>query len=104
MNERFHASVILCWPSDRREIERLNRQLEPGLRFSPTIDHQLSECDSCKRSVWITKQQLQIALNPLFRNNKLCMCCVGEISTKLNLDLHEVDVAPHVARSRKRTV
>lgn len=104
MNERFHASVILCWPSDRKDIERLNRLNETNIPFVPTVDHQLSECDSCSRSVWITKQQLQVAKNPLFRHNKLCMFCVGEISKRLNVEMHEVDIAPHVARSRKRRV
>jgi hypothetical protein len=104
MNERFHASVILCWPSNRKDIDRLNRLNESAIDFVPTIDHQLSECDSCKRSVWITKEQLQMARSPLFCNNKLCMFCVGEISKRLNVALMEIDIAPHVAHSRRRKV
>jgi hypothetical protein len=99
----IHGRVILCWPSNREDIERLNRLTNSRSPFVPTIEHSLSTCDSCRRSIWIARQQLQLANSPFVRTTKLCMFCMSRINQALNVEIHEVDIAPEVQHARKRT-
>lgn len=104
MSGGFTGRVILCWPSNRDEIARLNQLAEAGQEFVPTIEHSLSRCDGCGRGIWIARQQLQLANSPFVRSRKLCMFCVDRVTKTLNVDVHETDIAPDVAHARRRTV
>jgi hypothetical protein len=101
MADGFHGRIILCWPTDRNQIAQLN-QLTDACPFVPTIEHSLSTCDSCRRSIWIARQQLQLANSPFTRASKLCMFCATDVSRTLNVEWFEIDVAPGVQDARKR--
>lgn len=94
--------VMLCWPSDRTDIRRL-AAIGQTEAFKPTVEHSLSTCDSCDRSIWIAPQQLQLVRSPLLKAKKLCMFCVSTVQRTLNLNPHEVDIGLNMRGARRRT-
>lgn len=102
MGDHFPSQILLCWPSDRASIQRLNNLVGPSQSFSPTVEHSLSTCEGCGRSVWIAEQQRQLAASPLIVTRILCMFCAGEVQKTLDLNAQEVDIGPTVRSARRR--
>lgn len=105
MTKGFASRVVLCWPSRRSDIDKLNTLVDDDRqKFEPTVDHSLSSCDSCERGIWITPQQLELARSTLTLAKKLCLFCVADVHETLNLELREVDIGPETRQSRRRRV
>lgn len=102
MTERFHAQVILCWPSDRDAVAELNARIGPDQKFSPTVEHSLSTCDGCRRGIWIAQQQQDLIDSPFITAHKLCMHCAGDLAGALNLSPHKVDLNPDLHHAHRR--
>ncbi len=105
MGEGFHGRVILGWPSNRTDIDRLNARLEPQQRFRPSVEHSLSTCDNktCRRDIWIGPAQRQLVGNPLMAVHKLCLYCAAEVQRVLGLDTRQVELNPEIGHARPRT-
>ncbi len=105
MGEGFRGQVILGWPSNRSDIDRLNEGLEPQQHFRPSVEHMLSTCDngSCQRGIWIGPAQKQLVGNPLMRVRKLCIFCAAEVKHVLNLIPEQVELNPAIHNARPRT-
>lgn len=103
MADGFSSQVMLCWPSDRKLIDQLNTGVAPDEQFRPTVEHSLTTCDPCHRSVWIGPQQLQLVNSPFVRARKLCLYCAGRAQKILALTPRQVDINPDLSRARRRT-
>lgn len=103
MIDRFNAQVILCWPSDRAAIAELNTRIGPDQRFSPTIEHSLSECDGCQRSIWIAPEQQAMVESPFMAVRKMCLYCARDLADALHLIPQQVDLNPGLAHAVRRT-
>lgn len=98
----FNSHVMMCWPSNRDEIKRLSA-LTDGPPFVPTVEHSLSTCDSCERSIWIGPQQLQMARSPFLNAKKLCMFCVSTVQRTLKLRTQEVEIGMTLRNAVRRS-
>ncbi len=105
MGDGFRGQVILGWPSNRHDIERLNARLRPGQHFRPSVEHSLSTCDNkdCNRGIWIGPAQKQLVGNPLMAVRKLCLYCAAEVQHVLGLDPQQVELNPAIREARPRT-
>lgn len=105
MTESFSAQVMLCWPTDREEIKKLNARLDrEEMKFAPSIDHSLSSCDGCPRRIWIGAQQLELVNSAFVKARKLCLFCAGAAAKVLNLNPRTVDVTLGQPPPRSRTL
>lgn len=102
MPDGFESQVMLCWPSNRDEIKLLSAYTDQE-PFVPTIEHSLSNCDSCDRSVWIGPQQLQLVQSAFVKTRKLCMFCISEVQRTLKLKPQGFDVGLSLREARRRT-
>jgi hypothetical protein len=101
MPDGFQHQVMLCWPSDRQEIAQL-AAAGATEAFIPTVEHSLSTCDACSRSIWIGPQQLQLVKSVFVSTKKLCMFCVSEAQRALHLQPREVDVGLNLRDAPRR--
>lgn len=103
MSEHVQGHVIVCWPSDRKQIAYLSGKGQVDM-FVPTVEHTLTTCDSCGQSVWIGNPQLELlrfALLP--KSRKLCIICAAQVQKTLNLHPEAIDVGISLRDAQRRT-
>ncbi len=99
---KLNTQVILCWPADRAAIDDLNARVRPSEKFEPTVEHTVSDCDGCKRTIWIAPQQLDLWKSPFVAARKVCLYCAADIKRGLNLLVRQVDLNPDIHTAQPR--
>lgn len=103
MPDGFTGQVILGWPANRADVDRINQDVPPSQRFTPTVEHSLSTCDHCTRSIWIGPTQRQLVDSVFVAARKLCMFCASDVQRVLGLNPQQVDLNLDVRQAPHRT-
>jgi hypothetical protein len=71
------TKIIICPATDRTQMDQINATLASDgfAPWAPSIEHSITQCQSCGQDVWIGPNQKQIADSVLFATIVRCVQC-----------------------------